>query len=357
MKVILVDDERMMHLILSTMLLKLPEVELAGSFTDTKPAAAFLEEHPDVELAFVDLSMPGEGGMAFAARLAAAGSPVQIVFVTSHKEFALEAYDLSVLDYLVKPVSQERLARTVNRVLTQRRAAPARLSPLPEVQAPAGSGRVRLTMLGDVAVSSGAGRVKWTSRKCAELFAYLLLLRGKRVPRSRLVADIFGGMHKANAESYLNTTVYQLRKSLEPLGLREAIRSENDGYALELQAPVIDYLEFEQEAAALHTIEPPDIERAMRIEQLYTGELFGDKAYVWAIHETERYAELYASFVKRLAAAFIASRDSTAASKLLLKLNKRNPLDESVIRQLMAVHELAGDKKVSMPSTQTTCGC
>ncbi|MEK4009085.1 response regulator [Paenibacillus sp. FSL H3-0333] len=345
MKVILVDDERMMHLILSTMLLKLPEVELAGSFTDTKPAAAFLEEHPDVELAFVDLSMPGEGGMAFAARLAAAGSPVQIVFVTSHKEFALEAYDLSVLDYLVKPVSQERLARTVNRVLTQRRAAPARLSPLPEVQAPAGSGRVRLTMLGDVAVSSGAGRVKWTSRKCAELFAYLLLLRGKRVPRSRLVADIFGGMHKANAESYLNTTVYQLRKSLEPLGLREAIRSENDGYALELQAPVIDYLEFEQEAAALHTIEPPDIERAMRIEQLYTGELFGDKAYVWAIHETERYAELYASFVKRLAAALIASRDSAAASKLLLKLNKRNPLDESVIRQLMAVHELAGDKK------------
>lgn len=128
MKVILVDDERMMHLILSTMLLKLPEVELAGTFTDTKPAAAFLEEHPDVELAFVDLSMPGEGGMAFAARLAAAGSPVQIVFVTSHKEFALEAYDLSVLDYLVKPVSQERLARTVNRVLTQRRAAPARLS-------------------------------------------------------------------------------------------------------------------------------------------------------------------------------------------------------------------------------------
>lgn len=95
----------------------------------------------------------------------------------------------------------------------------------------------------------------------------------------------------------------------------------------------------------------------MRIEQLYTGELFGDKAYVWAIHETERYAELYASFVKRLAAALIASRDSAAASKLLLKLNKRNPLDESVIRQLMAVHELAGDKKVSMPSTQTTCGC
>lgn len=345
MKVILVDDERMMHLILSKMLHRLPEVRLAGTFTDTKSAAAYLDEHADVGLAFVDLSMPGEGGMAFAARLAAAGSPVQIVFVTSHKEFALEAYDLSVLDYLVKPVSQERLERTVNRALTNRRPMAAILSPPAEVQPAAGSGRVTLTMLGDVAVSSDAGRVKWISRKCAELFAYLLLLRGKRVPRSRLVADIFGGMHKANAESYLNTTVYQLRKSLEPLGLRDAVRSENDGYALELKEAVIDYLEFEQQAARLRSMDSEDVETAMHTEQLYTGDLFGDKAYVWAIHETERYAEMYASFVKRLAGVLIATRDTASASKLLLKLNKRSPLDEAVIRQLMAIHEIAGDKK------------
>jgi two-component SAPR family response regulator len=200
-------------------------------------------------------------------------------------------------------------------------------------------------MLGDVAVSSDAGRVKWISRKCAELFAYLLLLRGKRVPRSRLVADIFGGMHKANAESYLNTTVYQLRKSLEPLGLRDAVRSENDGYALELKEAIIDYLEFEQQAARLRSMDSEDVETAMHTEQLYTGDLFGDKAYVWAIHETERYAEMYASFVKRLAGVLIATRDTASASKLLLKLNKRSPLDEAVIRQLMAIHEIAGDKK------------
>lgn len=344
MKVILVDDERTIHLILSKMLLKLPEVCIAGTFTDTKSAAAFLSENSDVELAFVDLSMPDESGMQFAARMEALGSPVQIVFVTSHKEFALEAYDLSVLDYLVKPVSQERLQRAVNRALDNRKVNPFPALPA-QVSVSTSSNRVALTMLGDVTVSNESGRVKWISRKCAELFAYLLLYQGKRIPRSRLVADIFGGMHRTNAENYLNTTVYQLRKSLEPLGIREVVRSENDGYALELKEPLIDYLEFEQQVEKLQAIDPGNVEIALQIERLYTGDLFGDKAYVWAIHETERYAELYASFVKRLAEVLITMQASASASKLLLKLNKCNPFDESVIRQLMTIHEMTGDKK------------
>jgi two-component SAPR family response regulator len=156
---------------------------------------------------------------------------------------------------------------------------------------------------------------------------------------------LFGGMHQANAENYLNTTVYQLRKSLEPLGMREVVRSENDGYALELKDPVIDYVEFENQVEKMQSIDVRNVERALQIERLYMGDLFGDKAYVWAIHETERYEELYASFVKRLAAVLISLRDTTSASKLLLKLNERNPLNESVMRHLMTIREMTGDKK------------
>ncbi|MCM3628711.1 response regulator [Paenibacillus glycanilyticus] len=341
MKVILVDDEPMMHLIMGKMLDKLPGVEVAGAFVNTKQAAAFLNENDDIGLAFVDISMPGETGMAFAAKLEQARSPMQIVFVTSHKEFALDAYELSVTDYLVKPVSQERLERTVNRVLAIRTAHVAS-----QERAVSAAPRLIITTLGDVSIGSETLRVKWISRKCAELFAYLLLHRGKRIPRSRLVADIFGGMHLENAENYLNTTVYQLRKSLQPLGLRENIRSENDGYALELpQGAFIDYAEFEQQALALQSIDAGNVEEAMQAERLYTGDLFGDKAYVWAIHETERYAELYEAFVIRMTGVLIAMNNTASASKLLSKLNERNPLDETVIRLLMEVRGMTGDRK------------
>lgn len=339
MKVILVDDEPMMHLIMRKMLVKLPEVEVAGAFTDTKSAGAFLSENADIQLAFVDISMPGESGMKFAARMEDSGSQVQIVFVTSHKEYALEAYELSVLDYLVKPVSQERLERTVNRALAAWRTFQ---EPRLENQS---SGQLVVTALGDVAVRNEMGRVKWISRKSAELFAYLLLCRGKRIPRSRLIADIFAGMSSVGAEIYLNTVVYQLRKSLESLQLRAAVISENDGYVLELNEASIDYEEFESKAEKLQAIEAANVENALQIERLYTGDLFGDKAYVWAINDTERLAELYASFVKRLAGTLVSLSDTAAASKLLSKLHARNPLDESVVRLLMEVYAVSLDKK------------
>jgi two-component SAPR family response regulator len=342
MKVILVDDEPAMHLILHKMLDKLPGVHVAGAFTDALSAASFLSENTDIGLAFVDISMKVENGMEFAAKIEGSGSPMQVVFVTSHKDFALEAYELSVLDYLVKPVSQERLQRTVNRALSN-----WQVSRSPSLQAPASqdAGRLVITALGDVAVSNEAGRIKWISRKCTELFAYLLFYRGKRIPRSRLIADIYGGMDQEGAENYLNTTVYQLRKSLEPLGMREVVRSENDGYVLELKDPVIDYVEFEKQAEKLESIDASNVDRAMQIEWLYTGDLFGDKAYVWATFETERYARLYASFSVKLAAALISLRDMNAASKLLLKLNERYPFDESVVRHLMTIRDQTGDKK------------
>ncbi|MDQ0877714.1 DNA-binding SARP family transcriptional activator [Paenibacillus sp. V4I3] len=66
---------------------------------------------------------------------------------------------------------------------------------------------------------------------------------------------------------------------------------------------------------------------------------------MWATYEMERYARLYASFSVKLAAALISLRDMNAASKLLLKLNERNPLDESVVRHLMTIREQTGDKK------------
>ncbi|MBW7458671.1 winged helix-turn-helix domain-containing protein, partial [Paenibacillus sepulcri] len=207
------------------------------------------------------------------------------------------------------------------------------------------TGEIIITALGDFSIQNELGRVKWISSKSAELFAYLLLHRGKRIARTRLVGDIFGGMTRESAEKYLNTAVYQLRKSLEPLGLREVVRSENDGYALELTNAVIDYEVFEQQVGKPGNIEADDMESVLQFERLYTGDLFGNKAYVWAIYETERLAELYASFVKRLSELLIFLRNRTAASKLLLKLHARNPLDESVVSLLMKIHGQEGNKK------------
>lgn len=81
------------------------------------------EEAPDV--AFLDIRMPGLTGLDVAARLAAGAKPPHIVFVTAYDQYAVEAFEQSAVDYLLKPASLERLEKTVAKLKARTAAAPA----------------------------------------------------------------------------------------------------------------------------------------------------------------------------------------------------------------------------------------
>jgi DNA-binding NarL/FixJ family response regulator len=117
-KVVIIDDEKGMHLIMKRMLAKVVGVEIVGSFLETSTAYSFLTNH-DVDLIFLDINMPKESGLEFAGRLREGGRQMKIVFVTSHKEYALSAFDVYAYDYMMKPVVQERLQHTVQRAVSE----------------------------------------------------------------------------------------------------------------------------------------------------------------------------------------------------------------------------------------------
>jgi two-component system LytT family response regulator len=116
LKVIIIDDEKAMHLIMKRMLAKVNEIEIAGSFQETAAAFSYLANH-EVDLIFLDISMPTENGLEFARRLRESGSLKRLVFITSYKEYAPSAFEVYAYDYIVKPVEQHRLYKTVQRVL------------------------------------------------------------------------------------------------------------------------------------------------------------------------------------------------------------------------------------------------
>jgi DNA-binding NarL/FixJ family response regulator len=118
MKVVIIDDQKAMHYILSRMLSKMEQVEIVGSFQDTTTAYSYIMTN-NVDLVFVDINMPRENGLDFAKRLRKNGWIMKLVFVTSHKEYALPAFDVYAYDYIVKPISQERLRGTIDRALSE----------------------------------------------------------------------------------------------------------------------------------------------------------------------------------------------------------------------------------------------
>lgn len=328
MKVLLIDDEQAMLTALSQLLSRIEGVEIVGMVRSRTEAVAFAAQHV-VDLAFIDIKIAEDSGLALALELRKMNTDLDIVFVTSHKEYALNAFDAYPLDYIVKPVSLKRLEETVARAVRRR----------PEKHYSSNADtpkRLSVASLGDLQISSEQGdSLKWMSRKSQELFAYLLLCRGNRVAKIRILEDIFHDREEKNSELYLNTALYQLRKTLSNYGMKEILSSDREHYQMSLEQIKIDFIEFEERLSGFHTIDENNEEAAIAVEKMYTGDLFEDKAYGWALVERERLSDLYEMFAKRLAKWLLENNQIRQAVQISKRLVRRNELDEEANRLLM----------------------
>lgn len=125
MKALIIDDEALARRELRTLLLTHPEIEILGEAGNVTEALKLLEEER-VDLIFLDIQMPERTGFDLVTLLSAPHP--QIIFVTAYDEFALRAFEVNALDYLMKPVHPERLAAALRKV---------RLGTAPEAPAPA----------------------------------------------------------------------------------------------------------------------------------------------------------------------------------------------------------------------------
>ena len=119
LNVLIVDDEPLAVERMQVVCAKLDGVQIAGTASDGEAALRMVEAlQPDVVL--LDITMPRVDGMTVASRLSQKDSPPAIVFVTAHDGFAVEAFDLEAVDYVLKPVSPDRLERAISRVAARR---------------------------------------------------------------------------------------------------------------------------------------------------------------------------------------------------------------------------------------------
>ena len=121
LRVVVADDERPARRFLSSLLKGLGGVALVGEAASGSEAIELIErESPD--LALLDLQMPEVGGLEVVRRISPKQLPL-VAFVTAFDDYAVEAFELNAIDYLLKPVQQERLAATISRA-RQRVARP-----------------------------------------------------------------------------------------------------------------------------------------------------------------------------------------------------------------------------------------
>ena len=108
---IAVDDEPLALKLLQDNISKVPFLKLVSGCNDAFEAMKALQENK-IDLVFIDIQMPGLTGLQFIGSLE--NKPL-VIFITAYKQYALESYDLSVVDYLVKPVTLDRFIKACNR--------------------------------------------------------------------------------------------------------------------------------------------------------------------------------------------------------------------------------------------------
>jgi DNA-binding LytR/AlgR family response regulator len=113
--VIAEDEELLRNALVDMLATAWPELEVAAACDDGGSALEEIAARQP-EVAFLDIRMPGLTGMEVAEAMATASPRTQIVFVTAYDQYAIDAFDKGAVDYLLKPVSAERLAATIGRV-------------------------------------------------------------------------------------------------------------------------------------------------------------------------------------------------------------------------------------------------
>ncbi|KYG74847.1 LytTR family two component transcriptional regulator [Roseivirga ehrenbergii] len=111
-KTIIIDDEPLAIDVIAHHLKRFSNFEVIHTFTDSVEAFNFLKEAPKIDLVFTDIAMPEISGIEL-VKLSKANT--KFIITTSFSEYAVESFDLEVVDYLLKPISFERFAKAISR--------------------------------------------------------------------------------------------------------------------------------------------------------------------------------------------------------------------------------------------------
>lgn len=341
MKCIIVDDEPLALNDMERQLKKLGGIEICGKFGNARVALDALGAlEPNV--VFLDIDMPVMNGLEAAFHFQEAQPGVRIVFVTAYQEYALRAFEVNALDYLLKPVLLQRLAQTL-----QRLESAATASAVTANAAAAGvDATIRCFRSLSVEYGSPPSQLAWRTNKAQELFAYLLHRRGQQTRKDTLIELLWPELAPERSYALLYTTVYQLRKSIDAAGIGIRIQNTKAGYELVTDDIVIDVDEWERRMPPADDNRPDQLQQYESWLDAFTGDYLEEQDYEWADAERRRLRMLWYRYALRLAALLEEHGMPEHGLDWLYRVQARFPYSEEVCFQIMKLHAALGENSM-----------
>ncbi len=284
---------------------------------------------PDV--VFLDINMPQLRGIDAASRILDVSPDTDIVFVTAFDQYAIEAFELHALDYLLKPIAEERLEKTVERLRKKIPLTTEYHSLKLQIRC---FGRFRMGW-------EGHEPIKWRIEKSRELFAFLLQNHNRNIFRDELLDKLWPEDNPERAIKQLYNGIYYVRKALEAYGIDRTLISIDNNYNLQLGPVDWDVGHF---CELVENNTEGRLEALEEMEALYTGDYLESEFYPWSDFERERLLKFYGQCGIELSKKYMQEKKYDQAERILLKAYNKNPYLEDISELLLKLYKETGNK-------------
>lgn len=334
LRTILVDDEPPALDRLEKLLTDGGIAIVEGRFTEAMDALDYLENN-QVDAVFLDIEMPDMDGIELANRIIDLQRKTDIVFVTACNQYAIEAFHLNAVDYLLKPVSSERLGETLDRINKEK----GNTFPITGV---------KIQCFGKFRVLVGEEEVKFRTEKAQELLAYLISNRGGYVSRNKIIDSLWENFEGDRAVAHLNTTLYNVKKALLPYEIHINIIYDTGSYRMDINGVSCDYLLFSHFTQTLEGICAHNITAYEIAASLYLGEYLAGWDYEWAVGNRLNLEEEYIRILLEIAKYYCNRNDYQSGIKWLKAGLQQEPLHRELNYQLIKGLLLSKDRIMAM---------
>lgn len=337
-RILLVDDEWPALEEMEYYLNKYDSVEIVGKVQDARTVLSTISEiKPDA--IFLDINMSGMNGLELAQKIHELNLGVVIIFVTAYSQYALDAFKSYPLDYIMKPIAEKRLVKTMEQ-LNQRIHFTKYASQETK--------RTAVRCFGSFEAYHEHDKktpIKFVTRQTREMFAYLITRFEKHVTREELIDSIFSGVEDKKTINLLHVTAYNLRRALE-----EAEVSRNDititgNYTLQAAEGVCDYIDFSKFIEKTLFIDTENIQLAEKQSNLYRGAYLQNEDYFWAEEIRTELELAHENLLLKMADYYFHARELQKSERILLTLLRNNPLCEKASTSLLELFMQSNDYK------------
>jgi len=338
----LIDDEPHALKELEFHIKRYSEIEICSMFTNPVEALDRINEFkPDV--VFMDINMPQIQGIDCASFILDKRESIDIIFVTAYNEYAVQAFELNALDYILKPISDDRFYKTISRLLFKHNQ-----KQVVKIKEPDRDKRLKIQCLGKFQIQWQAQEpLRWRTQKNRELFAFLLHHQGVQISKDTIIDAVFPDIAHEAATSQLYSSIYYIRKTLESYGIKREEICINGKYSMCLGDVDFDRQMFEKEFSNIYdafALDDLELENLESRESIYKGDYFEGADWAWAYSYRQKLSKYHIDLVVKISKEQIKLKAYIKAEDLLRKAFNKELYDEQITCLLMNLYKITGQK-------------